>query len=75
MDHLSVIKWTIMEKAEFGLHSLNAERKMLSYSSTAWYCVLPPQEDSSVVIRRPLRMYQRILTASGGLVDQLDIFS
>ena len=64
-----------MEKAKFGLHSLNAERKMLSYGSTAWYCVLPLQEDSSVVIRRPQRMYLRILTASGGQVDQLDMFS
>ena len=27
MDQLSVIKWTIMEKAKFGLHSLNAEKK------------------------------------------------
>ena len=27
MDLLSAIKWTIMEKAKFGLHSLNAERK------------------------------------------------
>ena len=25
MDQLSAIKWTIMEKAKFGLHSLNAE--------------------------------------------------
>ena len=69
MDQLSVIKWTIMEKAKFGLHSLNAEKKILSNSSTAWYCVFPPQEDSRVVIRRPRRMYWLILTASGGLVD------
>ena len=27
MDQLSVIKWTIMEKAKFGLHSLNAEKQ------------------------------------------------
>ena len=27
MDQLSTIKWKIMEKAEFGLHSLNAEKK------------------------------------------------
>ena len=27
MDQLSVIKWTIMEKGKFGLHSLNAEKK------------------------------------------------
>ena len=27
MDQLSLIKWTIMEKAKFGLHSLNAEKK------------------------------------------------
>jgi len=27
MDQLSVIKWTIMEKAKFGLNSLNIERK------------------------------------------------
>ena len=27
MDQLSAIKWTIMEKAQFGLHSLNAEKK------------------------------------------------
>ena len=26
MDQLSVIKWTIMEKTKFGLHSLNAEK-------------------------------------------------
>ena len=26
-DQLSAIKWSIMEKAKFGLHSLNAERK------------------------------------------------
>ena len=50
-----------MEKAKFGLHSLNAERKKLSYSSTAWFCVLPPQEDSSVINRHPgRRMHWRI---------------
>ena len=27
MDQLSVIKCTILEKAKFGLHSLNAEKK------------------------------------------------
>ena len=27
MGQLSVIKWTIMEKAKFGLHSLNAGKK------------------------------------------------
>ena len=27
MDQLSAIEWTIMEKAKFGLHSLNAEKK------------------------------------------------
>ena len=27
MDQFSVIKWTIMEKAKFGQHSLNAEKK------------------------------------------------
>ena len=27
MDQLSAIKWKVMEKAKFGLHSWNAERK------------------------------------------------
>ena len=45
MDQSSAIKWSIIEKAKFGLHSLNADKKKLSYSSTAWYYVLPPQED------------------------------
>ena len=50
MDQLSAIKWTTMEKPKFGMHSLNTEeREKLSYSSTAWYCVLPPQEDSLMV--------------------------
>ena len=35
MDQLSAIKWTIMEKAKFGLHSLNAETKQNFFPRTA----------------------------------------
>jgi len=45
MNLLSAIKWTLMDKAKFGLHSLNAEKKMLSQNSTAWYCMFPQQVD------------------------------
>ena len=40
MDRLSAIKWSIMEKDKFGLHSLNAEPKKIAF----------PEQHSLVVV-------------------------